>query len=304
MTELIAYFNGEWVPDSQCLVHATDRGFRVGDVVYDLERTFNGKVFRLRDHLERFMRSLKYVRLDPGLTIDELEALTREVIDRNQPLREPGGDFTLTQFVTRGRAIHLMDPVPPTVCIMPQRIDFSQYSKFYRSGVHVVIPRTRSYHPDSLDPKVKHYSRMNFVLANLEAADVDPEAYPVVLDTDGNIAEHVAGNFYMVTDGVLRMPSDRSSLQGDTRKAVIELAQRLGIPTVEEDLQPYDAYNADEVFLSNATYCILPAGRIDGRTIGEEVPGPITRQLQAAWSEMVGIDFVDQALSYRPGSDG
>ena len=301
MAELTAYFNGEWVPDSRCVIHATDRGFRLGDVVYDLERTFGGKVFRLRPHLERFMRSLKYVRLDPGLTIDELESLTQEVVERNEPLRGPRDDFTITQFVTRGRGAYLLDPAPPTVCILPQRIDFTQYAKFYRDGVHVVIPRTRSYHPDSLDPKVKHYSRMNFVLANLEASDVDPEAYPVVLDTEGNIAEHIAGNFYMVSDGVLRMPSDRSSLQGDTRKAVLELAVQLGIPTVEEDLQPYDAYNADEVFLSNATYCILPAGRIDNRPIGGEVPGPITRQLQSAWSEMVGLDFVDQALSYGAG---
>ena len=300
MTELIAYFNGEFVPESQCLIHATDRGFRVGDVVYDLQRTFNGRMFRLREHLERFARSLKHVRLDPGLSIDELESLTLDVVWRNEGLLQPGGDISITQFVTRGRVPHVVAPPRPTVCILPQHIDFTQYARFYTSGIHVVFPRTRAYSVESLDPKVKHYSRMNFVLANLEAADVDPEAYPVVLDTDGNIAEHIAGNFYLVTDGVLRMPSDRSSLQGDTQKAILELAARLGIPTVREDLQPYDAYTADEVFLTNTTYCILPAGRVDTREIEGTIPGPITRQLQAAWSEMVGIDFVDQALNYQP----
>ena len=304
MTALTAYFNGEWVPTSQCVVHATDRGFRTGDVVYDVERTFGGKISLLSEHLDRFMRSLKHTRMDPGLTKDELSDLTMEVLDRNESKRPPGSDFSITQFVTRGRGRHILDPVPPTVCILPALIDFSQYARYYQSGVHVVIPRTRSYAIDALDPKVKHYSRMNFVLASLEAADVDPEAYPVVLDTEGNIAEHIAGNFYMVSDGVLRMPSDRSSLQGGTRRQVIRLAKQLGIPTVEEDLQPYDAYNADEVFLTNATYCILPAGRIDGRAIGDEVPGPITHQLQSAWSEMVGIDFVDQALSYKPDPQG
>ena len=179
-------------------------------------------------------------------------------------------------------------------------IDFSQFARFYESGIHVVFPRTRAYPVESLDPKVKHYSRMNFVLANLEASDVDPEAYPVVLDIDGNIAEHIAGNFFMVSNGVLKMPSDRSALQGDTRRVILEMASRLGIPTAEEELQPYDAYNADEVFLTNTTYCILPAGRIDNRPVGDGVPGPITRQLQSAWSEMVGIDYVDQALNYRP----
>ena len=298
MSELTAYFNGEFVPDSQCVIHATDRGFRTGDVVYDLQRTFDGKIFRLREHLERFMRSLKFTRLDPGLNIDELEVLTRDVVTRNEDLREPGGDFTITQFVTRGRAKSVVDPGPPTVCILPQRIDFAQFAKFYQSGVHVVIPRTRSYSTESVDPKVKHYSRMNFVIANLEAADVDPEAYPVLLDENGNIAEHIAGNFYLITDGVLRMPTDHSSLQGDTQRAIREMAKRLGIPTREENLQPYDAYTADEIFLTNTTYCILPAGKIDNRPVDCAVPGPITRQLQSAWSEMVGVDFVDQALTF------
>ena len=300
MPELIAYLNGEFVPESRCVVHATDRGFRLGDVVYDLQRTFDGRIFRLREHLQRFMRSLKYTRLDPGLDIDELESLTREVVERNQAARHPGGDFMITQFVTRGRVARVTDTEHPTVCILPQHIDFGQYAPFHRDGVHIVFPRTRSYSVESLDPKVKHYSRMNFVLANLEAADVDPDAYPVLLDTDGNIAEHIAGNFYIVSDGVLRMPDDRSSLQGDTRRAIIELAAQIGIPTTEEDLQPYDAYTADEVFLTNTTYCILPAGKIDNRAVGTQVPGPVTRQLQSAWSEMVGIDFVDQALNYRP----
>ena len=227
MDELTAYFNGEFVPDSQCVIHATDRGFRTGDVVYDLQRTFDGKIFRLREHLERFMRSLKFTRLDPGLSIDELEALTREVVRRNEDLRESGGDFTITQFVTRGRAKSVVDPAPPTVCILPQRIDFSQFAKYYRSGVHVVIPRTRSYSTESLDPKVKHYRRMNFVMASLEAADVDPEAYPVLLDENGNIAEQIAGNFYLITDGVLRMPTSRRPLQGDTKRAIREIANRL-----------------------------------------------------------------------------
>ena len=300
MSELIAYFNGEFVPESQCLIHATDRGFRTSDVVYDLQRTFGGKLYRLREHLQRFERSLKFTRLEPGLDIDQLETLTNEVVDRNRDNLNPGGDISITQFVTRGKGATVTQATNPTVCIMPQHIDLAALAPLYRDGIHVVIARTRAYNVDSLDPKVKHYSRMNFVLASLEAADIDPDAYPVVLDADGNIAEHIAGNFYVVTDGVLRMPGDRSVLQGDTRRAIFQMAAQLGIPTVEEDLQPYDAYTADEVFLTNTTYCILPASRIDNRAVGDETPGPITRQLQSAWSEMVGIDFVDQAMNYSP----
>ena len=222
------------------------------------------------------------------------------MVERNRDNLHPGGDISVTQFVTRGKGATVTQATNPTVCIMPQHIDLAALAPLYQDGAHVVISRTRAYPVDSLDPKVKHYSRMNFVLASLEAADVDPDAYPVLLDTDGNIAEHIAGNFYIVTDGVLRMPGDRSVLQGDTRRAILQMAGQLGIPTVEEDLQPYDAYTADEVFLTNTTYCIRPAGRIDNRSVGADVPGPVTRQLQSAWSEMVGVDFVDQALNYNP----
>ena len=147
---------------------------------------------------------------------------------------------------------------------------------------------------------MKHYSRMNFALAELEATDVDPDAYPVLLDLEGNIAENIGANFFIVTNGVLRTPGDRGILQGISRMTVLDLASQLGIPAVEENLQPYDAYTADEAFLTTTSYCALPVGRVDNRTIGPEVPGPITKKLWAAWSELVGMDIVDQAVRYVP----
>ena len=100
--------------------------------------------------------------------------------------------------------------------------------------------------------------------------------------------------FFIVTNGVLRTPDDRSTLQGVSRAVLLELSEQLGIPTAQENLQPYDVYTAEEAFLCSTPYCLLPVGRVDKRTIGEEAPGPITKQLLAAWSEMVGLDIVDQ----------
>lgn len=297
MSEHIAYFNGRFVPDSECKVHVSDRGFRAGDVVYDMERTFNGKIFRLREHLERLFRSLKYVRIDPGLTLERLEALTLEVLERNEPLREPGGDYLISQFVSRGNGARATDKVPPTLGIRVQPINFAQYAPFYRTGAHVVFPRTRSYSPQSLDPKVKHFSRLNFALAELEAADIDPDAFPVLLDLEGNISENIAANFFIVSGGVLRTPHDRNILKGVSRTTVFELAKQMGIDAAGESLQPYDAYCADEAFLATTYYCILPVSRIDRRPLGQEVPGPVTKRLLAAWSELAGLDIVEQALS-------
>ena len=90
MTEYTAYFNGEYIPESECKISVSDRGYQRGDTVFGVSRTFNGKVHRLREHLDRLYRSLKFARIDPGLTIDEMEAITHQVVDRNEPLRESG----------------------------------------------------------------------------------------------------------------------------------------------------------------------------------------------------------------------
>ena len=146
-----------------------------------------------------------------------------------------------------------------------------------------------------VEPKIKHYNRLNFVLAELEVADIDPGAFPLLLDTDGNISESSGANFFVVSGGVLKTPDDGSVLQGVSRATLLELAEKLGIPTSIEPLQPYDVYTAEEAFLCSTPYCLLPVGRVDNRKIGDKAPGEVTQQLLAAWSELVGLDIVDQA---------
>jgi branched-chain amino acid aminotransferase len=304
MSEFTAYFNGEWVPNSEVVISSFDRGFTMGDAVFDVERTFDGKIFRLDDHMDRLYRSLQYARMDPGITQDEMTQLTVELVRRNESLRPSGGDFTVRQVVTRGTTTtasqgNVTDDFTPTVINMVSAIDFSLYANYYETGAAVVIPGTRSYSSDTMDPKAKHYSRANFVQAQLQVADVDPHAYPLLLDQQGNISENVAGNFFIVTDNVLRTSRDRSILQGISRKVALELAEQLEIEVVEDDLQPYDAYTADEAFLTTSSYQLLPVSTIDQRRVGDEIPGPISRQLLAAWSEMAGVDIVDQAMSWR-----
>ena len=303
MSEFTAYLNGEFIPDSECKIHVWDRGVRAGDAVFDVARTFNGKVFRLREHLERLYRSAKYANIEPGITVTEMEELALEVLKRNEPLREPGGDSFVLKFLTRGPWARITEKVPTTVGISMRSIDFTRFAHHYQTGARVIIPSTRSYPPQSLDPKVKHFSRMNFSLAELEVAAVDTEALPLLLDLDGKITENIGGNFFIVSKGVLRTPTTRNILQGISRMTAMELADQLGITTVEEDLDPYDAYTADEAFMTTTSYCILPVSHINNRVIGLEVPGPITRGLQAAWSEMVGVDIVEQALSFDPEYD-
>ena len=299
--ELIAYLNGEFMPVSECMVSISDRGFG-GDSVYDVERTFNGKIFRLEAHLDRLYRSLKYVRIDPRMTKEEMAEITLEVMRRNEHLRGHG-DWSVAQTITRGVALgnttgritSVIDDVPPTVFINVYAPPFKRYAHLHEEGIHAIIPKTRNYHPDAVDNKAKHRSRLNLTMAMLDVVEMDPEAWPLLLDYYGNISEGTGSNFFIVTDGVIKTPTDTSILQGISRDTVIRLAKDLDIPCVEEDIQPFDAYTADEAFMTGTSHSMLPISRIDWRPIGEEMPGPVVKRLLAAWSEMVGLDIVDQA---------
>ena len=302
MADYTAYFRGEWVTPDELKINVKDRGFMSSDVVFDICRTFNGKTFQLSYHIDRLYRSLKYTRIDPGLSSEEMLDISEEVVRRNEPMRAQGSDFYVRQFVTRGpqQAVSTTGPGaatagPPTVGVDIWPVDSGRFARVYTEGLHGVIARTRSYPVESMDSKIKHYSRMNFNLAELEVADVDPDAWPILMDSDGNLTEGTSNNVFLVTNGVLRTPSDRSILQGGSRKLVIDLAHQLSIPVVEEDLQPYDLYTADEAFFSRTGPCILPVTQADRRQIADGKPGPMTQQLMAAWSEAVGVDIAGQA---------
>ena len=292
------WLNGEYYPRDEAKISMLDRGYRLGDVVYDTLRTFDGRLFRLAEHLDRFARTLKYVRIDPGLSMDRLGKLIQEVVDRNEPVRSKfGDDYMISPHVTRGQGNSLGEDLVPTVSVFIDPINFEGYAPAYSEGVHGVIARTRALSALQLDPKVKHFSRLTFVMADLEARDVDEAALAIMLDMDGNVTEGTGSNFIIVTGGVIRMPKDTALLQGVSRLAVAQLASQLGIPVVEEDLQPYDVYTADEALFTSTPFSLLPVSRVDKRDIGDgAIPGPVTSQLLAAWSEQVGLDIVDQTV--------
>ena len=141
---------------------------------------------------------------------------------------------------------------------------------------------------------------MNHFIAELEAKAAQPEAYAIMLDLDGNITEGSSANFLFVVDGRLKIPDTRFVLSGADMAALLELADGLGIPTDEGTYTTYDVYNAQEAFLTTNSFGILPLVSLNGLPLGAGTVGPMTRRLMAAWSELVGIDFVAQALRHLP----
>ncbi len=299
MSEPVVYLNGDLVPAGEARVSVFDRGFRLGDAVFDTARTFRHRPYKLREHLERLERSLRYIRLDPGVSIDDLEAVTLQVVDHNLPLLPADDDVWIHQIISRGL---LRQSGSPTVVVMTEPLPFASFAPFYRTGVPLVTPSLRHTPPQSVEPRAKTVSRMNLVLAELEAQQADPEAYALLLDLQGNITEYTSGNFFLVRRGSLVTPFERSSLGGIARQTVCELAAELDIEVCEADITPYDAYSADEAFITSTSKCILPVRSLNGIAIGTAVPGPVTTRLLDTWSARVEVDIVAQALRHAEGS--
>lgn len=300
MEERVVYLNGGFLPESQAKVSVFDSGFNAGDGVYDVTRTFAHKPFRLRDHVERLFRSLQYTRIDCGLSLDEMEKVSLEVIDRNKRLLSASEDLALWQVVSRGVRSPKGNRVGggATVAVYCVIVNFPEFASFYVEGAPIVIPSTRRVPPECLESKAKITNKMNHIMASFEAKQVDPRAIPLMLDIHGNLSETSAHNFFLVSNGKLCTPTDRNVLGGITKVAIFDLAKQLGIETVEDEFTPYDLYTAEEAFLASTSPTIVPVRSVNGAKIGQGAPGPMTLRLIAAWNNMVGIDIVDQALSH------
>ena len=303
--ERVAWFNGRMVRESKVMIPFRDQGFLRGDAVFDMTRSFNGKAFRIEEHVARLYRSLKYLDIDPGVSAAEMASISEEVLARNRHLLGPGEDYWLAQRISRG-----VNRVPgdnwdhygPNVIVDCVPLPLRERAKHFRDGIDVVTPSLRRTPPDSLSPRAKMHQYLNLVLADREAKAQNPDAWAVLLDVNGNLAEGQGSNIFLVRDGGLATPRERFVLPGISRQATIDLARQLQIPFAEQDLDLYDANIADECFLTSTSLCICGVRSLNGRTFGaSRVPGPITQRLIDAYKEMVGCDFVAQYLARLDG---
>jgi branched-chain amino acid aminotransferase len=303
-TQRRVYFNGDFVSEAEARVSIFDSALMFGDMVFEMARSFNGKPFRLRHHLERLYVGLKILEIDCGLTQEEMEAATQQTIELNRPCFPDGLDYQLMHNVSRGPLALYGSVFPaglrPTVTIScwPLTWHLAGVAKLYESGVHAVITPQQSVPTRYIDPKIKNRSRVYYQLANMQAHKTDPRAWALLTSEDGFITEGTGSNFFIVKDGVLLTPKPHNILRGVTRQAVIELATQLGLPCQECDLDRYDVAVADEAFFTATSFSIMPVTRFDGQPVRDGLPGPVTRRLIAAWSEMVGVDIVAQARAY------
>ena len=301
--EPLVYIYGEMVPASQAHVAIYDLAIVLGATVTDLVRTFRHEPFRMEDHVARFYRSCKYARIAPPIPAEETMARTRELIAHNAALIGKEHDLGVVYFISPGvNTVYAgsaggADDMTPTFCIHSFPLPFQIWRTLVTDGAHVVTPSIRHVPPQCLDPKIKNRSRLHWWVADKEAQQVDPKAITLLLDLDGNVTETGGSNFVIVRDGVVISPSPRNILRGVSLVTVSELCEQLGFRFEERDFQVYDVINADEALLTTSPYCVAPATRINGVPIGDGKPGPVFARLMSAWSELVGMDVMEQVTT-------
>lgn len=299
--ERVAYFNGEIVPESDVKVPFRDRGFKYGDAVFDMTRTFGHRIFKLEEHIARFYNSLKYVQIDPGMTQREMIDRTEQVLEANLPLLGPDDDFWVGQRISRGVDLVGGDMWEtaggPNVIIECAPLPLKPRARLYKDGIDIWIPSVRRTPPESLSPRAKSHNYLNLIMADMEAKARDPEAWAVLLDNRGFLTEGIGSNIFTIKDGVLYTPRAQYVLGGISRETAIELAAKIDVPVVEQDIDMFDATTADEVFLTSTSLCICGVRSVQGNEIGDGSPhGPITKALMDAYVDLVDYDWLGQYL--------
>ncbi len=283
MSELLVYFNGEFVPESEAKISVFDHGFLYGDGVFEGIRAYNGRVFKLKEHIDRMYDCAKVIKLKIPLSKEEFANAILETLRKNG-LR----DAYIRPIVTRGVGDLGLNP---DICKDPQVIIITKpwgamYGDLYEKGLKAVTVTVRRNAIDSLPPNIKSLNYLNNVLAKIEAnAKGGDEA--IFLDHLGYVSEGSGDNVFVVKNGVVYTPPTLNNLRGITRAVTIEIIERLGIPFKETNLGLFDLYSADEMFVTGTAAEICPITVIDGRVIGDGKPGEITKKLMSEFRKIV-----------------
>ncbi len=276
------YINSKFVPEDQASVSVFDHGFLYGDGVFEGIRAYDGRVFRLREHVKRLYDSAKAIMLCIPMTQEEMAGIILETLRKNN-LR----DAYIRPIVTRGKGDLGLDPnkcnLATVICIAMEW--GAMYGDLYEKGLTAITVAVRRNPPDSLPPNTKSLNYLNNIMAKIEA-NVKGGNEAIILDSTGKLSEGSGDNIFVVKDGKIFTPFTLNNLKGITREAVFDLARTRSYEIYERDMGLFDLYTADEVFVTGTAAEIGPVTKVDGRVIGTGKPGPITRDLMAGFREL------------------
>ena len=276
---MIIYIDGKYLPDDKARISVFDHGFLYGDGVFEGIRAYNGKIFRLKEHLDRLYDSAKTIDIKPPISKEEMTEVICEVLRRNKL-----DNAYIRPIISRGVGDLGLDPrkcPTPSVIVITTSWG-AMYGDLYEKGLRAVTVSVRRNPADALPPNVKSLNYLNNILAKIEANYKGGDE-AIFFDTNGYISEGSGDNLYIVKNGEILTPHTLNNLRGVTRMVVLEIAKSLGITVKEQNLGYFDLYSADEVICTGTAAEVAPITWIDGRTIGTGKPGPVTRQLMASF---------------------
>ncbi len=301
----VVYQNGKYVDEKDAKVSIFDSALMFGDMVFEMTRSFNQKQFRLREHLERMYTGIKILRIPMKLTIDELENICYETMERNKDAFEAHDEHRLLINVSRGPlgiySSIFDNKLEPTVIVadFPLKWTVAGMDVLIDEGINAVVTSQRAIPAHLMEPKIKNRSRMWYQMANIEASLFEGKNnWALLLDPDGFIAEGSGDNIFFVKDGVVYTPEPRNILVGISRNYIFELCEELNIKFIEKNLETYDAYTADESFMTATPFCLLPVTKFNGLSIGNGKLGKMTQKLHDQWSKNIGLNIFKQIKDY------
>jgi branched-chain amino acid aminotransferase len=295
-----AYVDGRYVAPQDAKISIFDWGFLHSDATYDVAHVWQGKFFRLTDHLERFFASMQRLRLDPGKTLPEVRAVMHECVRRAE-LR----DAYVEVLCTRGLpAPGSRDPRSCTNRFMAFAIPFVWIADpaKQQQGINLIVSDVQRIAPASIDPRVKNYHWLDMVMALFQAYERGGET-ALLVDAAGNVAEGPGFNVFAMVDGALVTP-DAGVLEGVSRRTVIEMARAAGIRVEVRALPVAELRRADEVFLSSTGGGVIAVSRLDGVPIGDLAAGQfgaVTRRLQDAYWALHDDPAYVEPVNYGAG---
>ena len=293
-----AYIDGAFVPMSEAKISVLDWGFLHSDATYDVVHVWKGRFFRLDSHIERFARSADRLRLTLPVSPGELARILAECVARSG-LEDAYVEMVLTRGTSPTFSRDLREACNQLICFA---IPFGWILKPEQreAGLSIVLSDIRRIPPDSVDPTVKNYHWLDFVMGLYDAYDRGAQS-TVLTDAGGNLAEGPGFNIFTVRQGRIATP-DRGVLRGVTRQTAIDLAAELGFPLEERVVAAAEALAADEVFVTSTAGGIMPVTRINAAAVGEGRMGPVTRVLlKAYWAKHTDSGWSTAVADVLPG---
>ncbi|MGB9643191.1 MAG: branched-chain-amino-acid transaminase [Candidatus Ratteibacteria bacterium] len=281
------YLDGKFVDEKQAKISVFDHGLLYGDGVFEGLRSYDGKIFRLYQHIQRLYKSAKAILLEIPVSMEEMAEIIKMTVKKNK-LR----DSYIRVVVTRGVGDLGLDPrkcPEPTIFVIASKIKLYP-EEYYEKGLSVVTIATRRNLTESLNPAIKSLNYLNNILAKIEATNAGAME-GLFLNNEGYVAECTGENIFIVVENkLLTPPIFAGALDGITRDAVIQIGKEIGLDVDEKLLTRYDLYNSDECFLTGTAAEIIPVTLIDGRKIGSGKLGPLTRKIREEFHRLVQKD--------------